>query len=614
MKEVSPFLPVVMRTALIVLAVVICLGSYFVRGVAAGRLSPEALDWVQAARATAVHGLRPTTDSIAPLLTANLRLNPDGSLPDLGHAPLYLELAALGMRRANHTTMGLGDKVASLLSLLCFAGAAGAAGLLSRELFGRRGGTALAVLLAALSGMAVALAIEPHPATLAALLFTLLLLALARRDSAAGDSEQQARPGQARVAMVWAAAAGALYGLLYLTLYSALLLLPALVTYLYLSAAPRQRVRTLVPFLAAAVVVAAPQLIRAALLTHNPLFNAHLLDLATHTRRYPGDALLRQALPTETTGEFLASGGLAMVCNKTLGTLISLYREAPGALGSLLMPLFLGAALVRFSDGRTNRLRNLCYACLGCQLLGVAPFLSREDAVRLVVVYAPAAAVLGVAFLLNAVRSRRLTPLAERAIIGGWVLAACLPGIARIMAPTPSTDPIYDVYYQLNTDSPEMLAVRAQHGHALIAADAPAELAFRCDVPALWLPEDSAEWHQVEEQTGRHVVGALVTPAGVTPAPDREALPVPWTQTYDRINGLSDVAADLPAVQRRNLLRGAALHYPAELSDALGDFRPYPVIEQDGDSVSLLFWDRRLAGSDIPVDSFAPPATPSANR
>jgi len=572
-----------------VLLIAIVLGLHFSRGLVAGRLTAEAMDMVQAARCTALNGYLPATKSIPPLLTAYVHPNPDGSIPDLGHAPLYPALAAVGLRWAHHTGMGLGDKVTAVLSLLCFAASLGACALLSRVLFGVRGGAPLAVALFALSGSALATSLQPHPALLGALLFTLLLAVLACLE--------------ARV--VYAAVAGALYGLLYLSLYSALLLLPVLLLYIW--HVSRRRLLAVSLFLGAALIIAAPALLRNAALGLSPLFNGHLLDLMAYTARYPGDRLYRSALPPETVWEFLASGGAGQVLHKSAATLTILYSRLPSVLGVLLLPLLLGAALIRFSDERANRLRTLTYVCLLCHLFGIAPFLTPDEALPLFLIYAPSAAVFGVAFLLSVVRSRSLPRFTENLVIGGWCAASCIPGLALLIAPTTNSDPVYGVYYYLNTDSNEMRAVRARKGDALIAADSPWETAFRSAAPSVWLPADAAEFRQVEEQMGRPIVGVVLTPATLRETPNREQ-PLPWKTAYSRIVGLWTVASDLQAEPRQTLVHQVPLHYPTELSDALSGFHPAPPLaEPDSAGFSLLLWnDAALATRTQPSPSATP--------
>ncbi len=580
--------------ALLLLVAGLCF-HHFTRNFTPGVISADSMDLVQGARYLAAHKTY-ATEVVRPLTASWVKPNADGSLPNLGQAPLYPFLAAVLMKAAHHTTMGLGDKVSVGLSLLFLLTSLASCWLLSRRLFGANGGATLAVCLCAFAGNGMALALKPHPATLAATLFTLLLFALAAMDAPPSlESRVAARGGAGRRVspLWWAAGAGAAFGLLYLTLYSALLLLPVLLFHLSRTGYDRVfRVRACVLFVFAAIFVASPQLFRASQLTGNPLAHARFIELVMGTPSYPGNELYRFTQMPESVPQYLASGGVMEIARKAASNLAQLYQAAPFAFGVLLLPLWAGAALTRFTDSGANRLRNLSYTCALIHFAGLSLFLGPGETAPLLFMYAPIGACIGAAFLLAVIQARRLPRFYARAAVWGWASLACLPGVVQVLAPAPVQNSFFDVFYYLNTDARQMQAVR-QNRRSLMVSDAPWEMAFRCDVPTVWLPADNATFDQVERLTGLPVAGVVLTPS-IEGAYASDNAAQPWIITYRKIISLWDVAASLPTVESNRLTSGIELFYPPQLSSVMTGFQPAPLQEKNGAAFSLLFWNTRL--------------------
>lgn len=553
---------------------------HFSRNFVPGRLTPDGMDMVQAARNFGnTRSLE--TRIIRPLLLRYAPANPDGSLPDLAHAPLYPMTTGVLMKLARHTSMGMGDRVAVLFSLGFLLVSAGACYFLYRRLLGVSG-AALSCVIYVFAANALTIALQPHPATLAATLFTLLLIALAALDV------KSAEPGR-RAKARWAIAAGALYGLLFLSAYSTLILLPALL--LYLLVTTRRDYRIVALFTAAVLIVAFPLLARNWRVAGNPLFNTRLLELVMQTDSYPGFGLYRATGMPESIPQYLATGGVSEILRKAGGHLLGYYTQAPQMFGVLLLPLFLGAALTRFTDPRLNRLRALVYSALFCHVLGLSVFVPALEAAPLLLMYLPFAAALGTSFLLNIVRARNMPRFYARAVVLAWAAFACLPGIMQIFFFPRDKRPVFGVFYYLNTSSPE--ASRVRRGEALLMSEVPWEMVFRTDLPTVWLPNTAAEFLATEQDMGKPIGGIVFTPA-LEKEYGADASAASWWLTYRRITSLLAVTTSLDAPTRTDLLRKVSLFYPRDIVEAMTRFRPAPFPEQKGTQYTLMFWDPRL--------------------
>lgn len=547
-----------------------------------GALPLEAQDTVQAAREFA-RTRHFNTLVVYPLLTGIVTANVEGTMPDLTHPPLFTALAGILMRLRGQSGPASGDMEATLLTLVCFAASCGACWLLSYRLFGGRG-AGLALLLYGLGGSALSEATTPRPLFLGVTLFCLLLVTLHTLDSipSAGEPERRTPLGGAAVA-------GLLFGLLYLTLYSALLILPAVLFHLWRGA--RRRLLPTAVFLIVAVTIAAPLMFRSFRLTRNPIYNARALELMMHTETYPGRSLYRQTgLPQSVPG-YLASGGWREVGSKAGHNLIGFYTGASGVLGLFVVPLLLGASLTRFTDGRINRLRGTVYLAAGVQLLGLSLFQPYPENLPLLLLYGPFAAALGASFLLSIVKARNLPVYFARATVLGWTALACVPGLATLLVSVPPAAEPSRLFTVLNEESRQLgeLRRRPPDRQGTLVSERPWEIAFRCDHPTVWMPIDSGAFQTVQERTGQRIEGVMLTPEIVREyRDDRTALP--WRLMYDRITALTATVANLDAPTRKVVVDRVKLFYPEQLVTAMREFRPQPIAEREEGALALMFW------------------------
>lgn len=556
---------------------------HFSRNFAPGQLSPEGMDMVQAARRVARgHGL--STNVVRPLVLRDVRPRPDGSLPNVAHAPLYPLLAGTAMRVTGNIDLGGGDNITALLSLFWFLASLGACYLLARRLFGPDGAL-LSCLLYALAANALPLALEPRPATLATTLFTLLLAQLVALDVTGTNR---------RASVVKAAGAGALWGLLFLTLYSSLLLLAPLLVYLFLATKRDYRVPGV--FLVAALLIASPALLRSLRATGNPLYNARLTELVMQTGTYPGYTLYRSVGMTRTLPEYLAGGGVAEIQAKAANNLLGYYAQLPRSFGVLLLPLFLVAALTRFTSPPVNRLRYLVYALFLLHILGLSLYLPFEEGLPVLLMYLPFVAVIGTTFFLNLIRARSLPPFYARATITAWAVLACLPGAGQLffggVKPQTST-------YKMSDGLIERAFQDRAPGTTVLVADVPWEVAHRVDVPAIWLPVDSVEFEITEDRLGKRITGIVMTPE-LERAYTGDSAVAPWRTSYARVTSLVNMLALLRSDEsaQKYLLKRVptARLYAPEVAGILTQFGATPFAEADGAHFGI-YWARQTGAA-----------------
>lgn len=547
---------------------------HFTRNVAVGALSADGMDMVQAARRIAEgHGF--STNIVRPLLLRRVSPNRDGSLPDTAHAPLYPTLAGMGMKLTGKQGPGQGDRPAVLVSLFFFLASVAACYLLGRRLFGPSGAL-LACVVYALGANALTLAVQPRSVTLATTLFTLLLLGLFHLDVMATPK---------RAGLVQAAFAGVVYGLLFLALYSSLILLLPILIYLVLVS--KRDARVVLGFLVAALVVTSPFLFRNVRATGNPVFNARLLELTMHTETFPGYSLYRSAGMPQTVGEYLAGGGVAEIARKMGNNLLGYYSQIPYAFGILLLPLFLVAALTRFTSGPVNRIRYLVYVLLLIHVVGISLVLPYSEGLPILLMYVPFASVIGTTFFLNFIRARNLPPVYTRASVTAWMVMACVPGVAQIFA-VPKPEPMnFQIYGYLYENVPQI----REAGKVVFVSEVPWEIAYRLGVPAVWLPNDAGDFRDMERLMGRSIAGIVMTPAlEVLYAGDAEV--APWRATYIRLTSLLITASYLEPDLQQTVLRRSRISYPQEIGDVLAGFAPRPVPEANNTRYSL-YWQNR---------------------
>lgn len=540
-------------------------------------LSPQALDQLQAARYSASRN-RLGTLVVRPLETRQVLAYGDGALTDLGHAPLYMGLAMGSLKTLNETRAGLGQRALTVLGIALLLTGTLVTLFLFRRCFPERDGRRAAAFFI-WSGGALLAAVQPGPALLTAVLGGLLCTALLEVDV----RQQRSPVALGRVALV-----GLCWGLLFLSLYSALLLLPLLAGHLW--RVTRRSGGAVAVFLGVGLLVAAPQLARAYKFAHNPLYHSRGVELMMRTASFPGEQLYHSVSPPRSLSAYLVGGGALEVAVKSGKTLTELVPQAVGALG-LALVLFVASALIRFTDSRVNGLRNLILLALPLHALGLSLFFPAAECAQALLVWAPGICVLGGAFLETVVRARRLPRLHAQAALVLWSGTACAPGLVQLLSLPPAPPPPL-LFTFPGPILPPIERLQTQLD-GILASDRPAELAQYADIPTAFLPASATDFVQTGQQVQKPIVGFTLSPALRWTRPEEAAL-VPWGETYRSILGLFALTEPLPRADRERFRSELKVSYPPALFDALKTFQATPLRESDqGNDYAAFFWDTR---------------------
>lgn len=544
-------------------------------------LPVAALDQLQAARYSASRN-RLGTLLIRPLETRNVVAYGDGALPDLAHAPLYTGLAMGSLKALHETKAGLGQRALTVLGIALLLAGTLVTLLLFRQCFPERDGRRAAAFFI-WSGGALVAAVLPGPQLLNAALGGLLCVALLGLD---------VRQRKAPVALRPVALAGLCWGLLYLSLYSALLLLPVLVWHVF--RVTRKDGRAVAVFLGVGLLVAAPQLARTYKFAHNPLYHSRWAELPMRTASFPGEQLYHSVSPPRSISAYLAGGGVVELAVKSGRTLTELLPQSVGTFGVALL-LFTASGLIRFTDSRVNGLRNLLFLALPLHAIGLSFFFPADECAQALLVWAPGVCVLGAAFLETVIRARRFPRLHARAALALWTLLAGGPGLARLLGmpsalpppqlftfPGPILAPIERLQTQLD---------------GILASDSPAELAQYSDIPTAFLPASATDFIETGQRVQKPIVGFTLSPVLRWTRPEETAL-VPWGEAYRTILGLFAVTEPLPRVDRDRFRQEIKVTYPSALFEALKTFQATPLRDSDlGNDYAAFFWDNRYLQS-----------------
>jgi hypothetical protein len=536
-------------------------------------LSESGLDQLLASRYTAATN-RLGTPLIRPLEAARLVSYGDGALPDLRHGILYTGLASVSMKVLKETKGGQGQRATTLLGIVLLLSGGLTTLWLSSRCFPRRNAR-WAALFFVWSGGAILATITPGPGLLLAILGALLCAALLPLDVSASDK---------RASVGLALAAGALWGLLFLTIYSGLLLLPFLIWHVW--SATRRDPRAIALFLLAAGIFAVPQLARAFKVTKNPLYHSRWIELAMRTDSYPGTTLYHSGSLPKAITNYLPNGGVSEVASKSSRTLIEVLSRAISTLGLGLI-LFIASSLIRFADHRLNQLRRLLFMVMPLHLAALSLFFSAEECVSVLLFYAPLVMTLGAGFLETVVHARRLPRLHARGVLLFWIVACCVSGVSQLLALRTAPAPAR-LYAFLGPSGTNLERVQ-NNTDGVLAADDPFTMAHYANVPVTFLPASATDFQELEGRLNKQIVAFGVTPALRWDRPEDAAI-VPWAETYRRVIGLFSISELLPPAERDMLSN--RIFYPESIRSSIRTFQVTPVREPSsrGD-YSAIFWD-----------------------
>lgn len=491
------------------IALVIGLAALFVYLVYAGAharelADPNAMDYAQIARHLA-RGEGFTTSFIRPLSLAhvqNISHHPDLSYPPLH--PLWMSLF-FRLGGANHRMAAWSCGVAYLLSLPLVY-------LLAVRLFDRR----VALLALALYGvnyLSLQYAVSGLEVSLAALLVTVLLLALYAYLHAENPSP------------VLAGLCGVAMGLVCLVKYVYLaLLLPVLLVVLLRRGEKRYAEALLC--LAMFAVVLAPWALRNAQVAGNPLFTLRSAEIPSNTLTYKGQSLYRKYVSPVPAGMVFLAKHPREAWMKLRPLTLSIYDAVPNLGGPFVAAFFIAGVFMRFRDETLGTLRAAHYAWI--VLVGLALCLLSADA-RLLVPLSPLVVIVAAGCfwalldrLVEPVQGPKLKRRVMTLSIVGLLAACWYPVGAMTMTMEPrDTEAAENVRGLCETLATKEVSP--------VYTDQPWVLAWYGEIDAIWLPQTEDDLHALEAEVGpiRYMVlSPLITAAG-----DEEGL-APWARVY----------------------------------------------------------------------------------
>lgn len=574
----------------------------------------DTMDFAQIARNMAAgHGY--ATGILRPLaVTGFAPPDKSGFAPDISRAPLYpFVLMVAAMARGGR----LSDNNVILISLILFLCTVAAVYRLGRTLFPAPGQAWIALLAAGLygiSGEALGYAVAGLPVTMAALMVTLLLIALHRA------FEQPGRPAGAGSALV----VGLMLGLCYLSQYSLLLLtIPALV-YLFFTRAPERAWAAVGACALGFFIMTGGWLVRSAHLGHgNPFFTLLYYSVMDHTAEYPGSSTIyRSDVPPIGPLAYFYQHLPDMLAR--LGRGLTFYRDhLLEAFNVFLLAASVASLVWRFPDIRLNALRGFAAVCLLALTLVTALFVPD---VKDLAPFAPLITVVAVGFLSHVVAEQNWEPLLQRTALWSLGLLVGLGALVQFAGMKPTA---------ANPDNAGLglLSDLRLGTNQTVITDVPWEVAWRIGVPAVWLPEDNDALQAVATQMAANQVtygAVLLTPGlGGYDLEDNEA--APWLALARRPDAVRIHAADEAQLRKyvktllqkhdprvaglspdqisllveRNVANidqryGVNLDPAAPISDALASFEfSQTAAESDGLN-SALFLPRKAAASGKP--------------
>lgn len=404
--------------------------------------------------------------------------SPTQAYPELHHAPLY-PLAIAGSLRVlpdswrqslyEHRPVPPGGYAADYyllgLNLVFLWLAAWQTQALARALFGERAGTVAAL------GLLFSAALWKQVVSLdGTLLLAVLMLAafqlLVRLEEA---SEEEERPSP-----LLPAALGAVCGLLFLTDYSAGLLLPLVLGYLWYRTSGRRRLWALSLVSSVALAVAAPWLVRNSQVAGNPLGLAWQ-QLALKADDQTADPALWRASYTTEAPAF----SINKIANKALTQVQESLSSRLWSGGSLFFAaFFVAGALYRFRSSAADRLRWLFLLAFVTLLVGQAACSSGENP-RLPVYYlSPLVIVFGTGFFFVLAASSSFVSSWPRLAAAALLSLQALPLVHDALEPRRIHFHYPPYFPTLFAGLREELERRAPDGRYGVMADVPAGVAW----------------------------------------------------------------------------------------------------------------------------------------
>ncbi len=492
-----------------------------------GLTDPNACDYAQIGRNLA-QGKGFTTDFIKPLSLARVQKIADH--PDLTYAPLHPALISLLLRLTGDTTEAT-DRAVALATGIPFLLSVIVVFVLGSQLFDTRAAW-LAVALYATNAAFLAYAISGLEVCLLALLVSVLLLLL----------YGQGRLPQHRILLM--AAAGIVFGLIYLTKYIWIAALVPVVVYLWYSVAGRQRRTVLAVFAITFVIVILPWCYRMYTVTGNPFFTFRWQEMIMQTRTNPGNTLYRSYLQDVPSFPAYLVEHPREIYEKTRRGTAEMYGVLATLAGPYLSAFFIVAIMLRLGSAGFERLRYLLYAMFACVFIALVFVLA---APRLLSPLAPIVTVISCGFFFRVLQQRLepLPPKQHRTYLGLAI------GVLVVLQVFPTALAI-TVQRRPGEEAParEMIAWCqdvAQRTDGPIITDVPWLIAWYGQREAIWLPRTIHDLRGMERDFGKFKWLLLTPTVSRVRAIERTG---DWVNAW-QIGTRMDIAFEGFAVHRR---------------------------------------------------------------
>jgi hypothetical protein len=161
---------------------------------------------------------------------------------------------------------------------------------------------------------------------------------------------------------------------------------------------------------------------------------------------------------------------------KFLSGMLSLYNGIPVLFGIYALPFFIAGMLQRTEEARLRMMKGASYLLLAFLIIGAALM---TGAYELLSPLAPMVVILSGAVFWNMLQSRNFAPRARSVAVGVLLVAAAIPAIASLLTPTPPRKFTEVSLQQLD---------RALPATAIVASDAPWDVAWYGNRTSIWLP------------------------------------------------------------------------------------------------------------------------------
>jgi len=433
----------------------------------------DSFDYAQIARHI-YRGEGFVTDFIRP---ANLLFNgnPLSRQPDLSNPPLWSFTLGSFFRliEPSDRAVALGSGLFYLLSIPLFY-------LLAKSMFNRRIAF-LALVFYITNPVLLRFSISGLPQALLTFLFLLLVYILRIID-------EKSLPKTILL--------GLLMGLMYLTQYSAVLLLVPITGYICFTFKKGQRLRHTLIFLVSFLLVIFPWLLRNIKITANPFFS-----LAWHKPAalwfLSGNVLYRSMELSLFDIAFRWTTWIKVALFGIRGY----YSQLLSLGNTFLIPFFFVAILYRFSDKGLQRFRYTFYVMLFLPMLILS---TGNPGVRGLVHFLPLVIIIATAFFIYVLDRTIKSNIVKKVLIGLFVLVNVFPLLLTFVQRSPSRN-------SYNKENLYQLQKMAGEDETVVS-DIPWAVAWYTERPSLWLPWDLKQYWKIDN-TREHIKLAYLTPA-----------------------------------------------------------------------------------------------------